>query len=179
MEKVMSQDQLQQMLDYKEICDLKASFGRLADVKDWEGYRNVFTDDCEFDFGGGVIVMGGQAGTDAIADMLKGSVSVHRAFMPEITFSGPSEAKGIWAVNDYIEWAPDPESGSRAGQMGYGREYEIYRKVDGRWKIAHWRLRYDRLDPLPHAPLPQTFLGGPDVMRDADYVKSVVNPNGT
>lgn len=175
----MSEDKLQQILDYKEICDLKASFGRLADVKDWEGYRNLFTDDCEFDFGGGVIVRGGQAGTDAIADMLKGSVSVHRAYMPEIEFVSPVEAKGIWAVNDYIEWAPDPETGSRAGQMGYGREYETYRKVDDKWKIAHWRLRYDRLDPLPRAPLPATFLGGPEIMRDTDYVKSVVDPNGT
>ena len=175
----MLEDRLQQLFDYKEIIELKASFGRLADVKDWEAYRNVFTDDCEFDFGGGVIVRGGQAGTDAIAGMLEGSVSVHRAFMPEITFVSPIEAKGIWAVNDYIEWAPDPETGPRAGQMGFGREYETYRKVDGTWKIAHWRLRYDRLDPLPRQPLPATFLGGPDVMRDADYVRSVVNPNGT
>jgi hypothetical protein len=170
---------LQQMLDYKAICDLKASFGRLADVKDWVGYRNVFTDDCEFDFGGGAVVKGGQAGTDLIASMLEGSVSVHRAYMPEIEFVSASEAKGIWAVNDYIEWAPDAATGERAGQMGYGREYETYHKIDGKWKIAHWRLRYDRLDPLPRQPLPATFLGGPDIMREPGYVESVVNPNGT
>jgi hypothetical protein len=76
-------------------------------------------------------------------------------------------------VNDDIEWAPEPATGERAGQTGY------YRKVDGKWKIARWQLRYDRLDPVPRAPLPTTFLGGPDVMRDADYARSVVNPNGT
>ena len=32
----MSEDRLQQFFDYKEIIELKASFGRLADVKDWE-----------------------------------------------------------------------------------------------------------------------------------------------
>ncbi len=175
----MTQDKLQELIDHREICELKASFGRLADVKDWEGYRGLFTDDCEFDFGGGQIVKGGQAGTDAIAGMLGGAVSVHRAYMPEIRFVSPVEAQGIWAVNDYIEWAPEPGTGSRAAQMGYGREYETYRKVDGRWKIAHWRLRYDRLDPVLREPLPATFLGGPDVMRDAEYVKSVVNPRGT
>lgn len=175
----MSDDLLQQMLDYKAIVDLKSSFGRLADVKDWAGYRAIFTNDCEFDFGGGYIVKGGQEGTDIIAGMLEGAVSVHRAYMPEIDFVSPTEAKGIWAVNDYIEWAPDPATGSRAGQMGYGREYETYRKTDGKWKIAHWRLRYDRLDPLPHQPLPATFLGGPEVMRDPNYVKTVVNPHGT
>jgi hypothetical protein len=175
----MSQDKLQELIDHREICELKHSFGRLADVKDWAGYCALFTDDCEFDFGGGVIVRGGQAGTDAIAAMLEGAVSVHRAYMPEITFVSPDEAKGIWAVNDYIEWAPDPETGGRAGQMGYGREYETYRKVGGKWKIAHWRLRYDRLDPVPREPLPTTFLGGPDVMRDPEYVKNVCDPHGT
>lgn len=175
----MSDERLQQLFDYKEIIELKARFGRLADVKDWIGYRDVFSDDCEFDFGGGMIVAGGQAGTDAIAAMLEGSVSVHRAYMPEIEFLGPDEAKGIWAVNDYIEWAPDPATGGRAGQMGYGREYETYRKINGKWKISHWRMRYDRLDPLPRASLPTTYLGGPDLMRDANYVKSVINPNGT
>jgi hypothetical protein len=175
----MSEDKLQELIDYREICELKHSFGRLADVQDWVGYRNIFADDCVFDFGGGVIVQGGQAGSDVIAGMLEGAVSVHRAYMPEISFVSPTEAKGIWAVNDYIEWAPDPATGSRAAQMGYGREYETYRKVDGTWKIAHWRLRYDRLDPVPREPLPTTFLGGPDVMRDENYVKSVANPRGT
>ena len=175
----MPQDQLQQLIDYKAIVELKARFGRFADVQDWQGYRGVFTDDCEFDFGGGQIVTGGQIGTDMIAAMLDGAVSVHRAYMPEIDFVGPDEAKGIWAVNDYIEWAPDPATGERAGQMGYGREYETYKKIDGAWKIAHWRLRYDRLDPLLRQALPSTFLGGPDVMRDENYVKSVVDPRGT
>jgi hypothetical protein len=175
----MADDRLQQFFDYKEIIELKASFGRLADVKDWVGYRNVFSDHCEFDFGGGHIVKGGQTGTDMIAAMLEGAVSVHRAYMPEITFVTPTEARGIWAVNDYIEWAPDAASGERAGQMGYGREYETYQKIGGRWKISHWRLRYDRLDPVLRQALPSTFLGGPDVMRDASYVQSVVNPRGT
>jgi hypothetical protein len=175
----MPQDKLQELIDYREICELKHSFGRLADVQDWAGYRSVFTDDCEFDFGGGVIMQGAQAGTAAIAGMLEGAISVHRAYMPEIAFVSPTEATGIWAVNDYIEWAPDPATGSRAAQMGYGREYETYRKVAGKWKIARWRLRYDRLDPVLREPLPSTFLGGPDVMRDENYVKSVVNPRGT
>lgn len=175
----MSEDLLRQLLDYKLIVDLKSSFGRLADVKDWPGYRAIFTDDCVFDFGGGYIVEGGQAGTDTIAGMLEGTVSVHRAYMPEIEFVSPTEAKGIWAVNDYIEWMPGPEGGERQGHQGYGREYETYRKEGGRWKIAHWRVRYDRLDPLPRQPLPATFLGKSDALSDENYVKSVVNPHGS
>jgi hypothetical protein len=176
----MSQDLLQQMVDYKAIVELKARFGRFADVKDWAGYRSVFTDDCHFDFGGGYVVEGGQAGTDTIAGMLEpGTVSVHRAYMPEIDFVSPTEAKGVWAVNDYIEYPRDSQTGERRGQMGYGREYETYRKEGGEWKIAHWRLRYDRLDPLPRQPLPDSFLGDSEALNNPDYVKSVVDPNGT
>lgn len=176
----MAEDLLQQWADYKAIIELKARFGRFADVKDWAGYRGLFTDDCVFDFGGGYVVEGGQAGCDVIAGMLTGTVSVHRAYMPEIDFAGPAEATGIWAVNDYIEWpALSASSGERAGQMGYGREYETYRKDGGQWKIARWRLRYDRLDPLPRQLLPATFHGESAALNDPDYVKSVVDPNGT
>ena len=90
----MADEQLQQMLDYKAIVELKARFGRLADVQDWQGYRGVFSDDCEFDFGGGYVVQGGQVGTDTIAGMLEGAVSVHRAYMPEIDFVSADEARG-------------------------------------------------------------------------------------
>ena len=62
---------------------------------------------------------------------------------------------------------------------GYCREYETYKKVDGEWKIAHWRLRYDRLDPLLPTALPKTFAAGPDLMRDENWLKAVVNPRGT
>ena len=62
---------------------------------------------------------------------------------------------------------------------GHGREYETYRKIDGAWKITSWRLRYDRLDPLPREPLPKTIAGGPDGLRDAAYIAAVVDPRGS
>ena len=33
----MSQDKLQELIDYREICELKHSFGRLADVTELYG----------------------------------------------------------------------------------------------------------------------------------------------
>ena len=54
-----------------------------------------------------------------------------------------------------------------------------YRKADGQWRIAHWRLRYDRLDPLPRPLLPDSFHGRSAALNDPEYVKSVVDPNGT
>lgn len=170
----MSDSKLQEMLDYKEILELKARFVETVDAKDWDGYRAVFTpDEGVFDFGGDFQVEGGDTFVATVADQLEGAVSVHRAFLPQITFVSPTEAKGSWAVNDYIEWQPDPVTGERRGQQGFGYEYETYRKVDGTWKIAGWSLKYIRLDPLPRAPLPDSFLGGPEVMRDENYIAAV------
>ena len=175
----MSQDLLQQMLDYKEIIELKARFGRLADVKDWEGFTEVFSADATFDLGAGQIMHGGATYADACRVMLEGATSLHRFSMPEITFVGPTEATGIWVLHDYNEWPPHPETGERCGYNGHGREYETYRKIDGAWKITAWRLRYDRLDPLPREPLPKSILGGPDALRNEAYLSAVINPRGT
>jgi hypothetical protein len=170
----MSEELLQQLLDYKQIVELKARFVHTVDAKDWDGYRAVFTPaDGLFDFGGGFTVTGGDVFVEAVASQLEGATSVHRAFLPQISFQSPTEAAGEWAVNDYIEFTPDPVTGERRGHQGFGYEYETYRKVGGAWKIAGWRVHYVRLDPLPRAPLPDGFLGGPDVLRDRAYIAAV------
>jgi hypothetical protein len=178
----MSEKLLQEFIDYKEIVELKARFVHTVDAKDWDGFRAVFTPaEGVFDFGGGFIVEGGDAFVDAVAGQLENATSVHRAFLPRIAFDGADLAHrewatGEWAVNDYIEWLPDPATGERRGQQGFGYEYEIYRKTAGGWKIAGWRLRYIRLDPLRRAPLPESYLGGPDILRDPDYIAAVTKP---
>lgn len=174
----MSERMLQELFDYKSIVELKAAFVRTVDAKDWAGFRAVFSDDCIFDFGGGFVVEGGEAGVNAIRGQLEGGVSVHRAFLPEIAFSSPTEAKGEWAVNDYIEWTTGSAGGERHGFQGFGREYETYRKIGNAWKIAHWRVHYIRIDSLPRAPLPRPILGGPDLLRDEAYLAAVTARGG-
>ena len=169
----MSEKLLQQMLDYKEILELKARFVRTVDAKDWQGYRDVFHAEGRFDFGGDYAVHGGDAFVEAVAGQLEGATSVHRAFLPEIDFKSATEAEGKWAVNDYIEWRPDPVTAERRGFQGFGYEYELYRKIDGTWKIAGWRLQYIRMDALPRTPLPDRILGGPEVLRDGEYLAAV------
>src|SRR5205807_531924 len=39
---------------------------------------------------------------------------------------------------------------------------ERFRKVDGGWRIAGWRLTYLRIDPLPRAPMHGPAVGGPE-----------------
>jgi hypothetical protein len=169
----MSEQLLRQMLDYKDILELKARFVRTVDARDWQGYRDVFHSEGHFDFGGDYAVTGGDAFVEAVAGQLAGATSIHRAFLPEIDFKSPTEAEGKWAVNDYIEWTQDPATGERRGFQGFGYEYELYRKIDGAWKIAGWRVHYLRMDPLPRLPLPNSILGGPEVLRDTEYLAAV------
>ena len=170
----MSDELLQQMLDYKEIIELKARFARTADAKDWRGFRDVFHSEGSYDFGGGYVVEGGDAFVAEVEKQLENGRSLHRFILPEITFLSPTKATGEWVLNDYIEWTPDPATGERRGFQGYAREKETYLKIDGTWKIAEWSVRYERMDPLPRAPLPETFLGGPEVLRDDSYIAGVM-----
>ena len=78
----MSEDKLQQFFDYKEIIELKARFGRLADAKDWEGFKDCFSVDATFDLGNGQLMHGGETYAYAVRDMLEGAVSLHRFSMP-------------------------------------------------------------------------------------------------
>lgn len=175
----MLEDKLQELLDHREIVELKHSFGRLADAKDWDGFLNVFTPDATFDLGAGELMHGAANYVNAVRGMLEGAVSLHRFLMPEITFHSPTEASGIWMINDYNEWPRDPETGERNAYKAYGREYETYRKVDGRWKIASWRLRYDRFDPVHRMPLPKHVMGGPEALRDDGYLAALIRPGGS
>jgi SnoaL-like domain len=170
-------DRIQQLIDLEEIRDLKARYFRLVDEQDWEAWRGLFTDDLKFDFGDGNWLEGGDAFVAAVREMMDGrggrARSVHRGHMPELVVDSPTEAHGLWGLADYLEWPSDPETGERSGYRGYGHEAENYRKIDGVWKIATWQLSFIRMDPLPRQPLPETMIGGPESLQDAEYIGQV------
>lgn len=170
---------LQGLEDLEAIKDLKAKYFRFVDEKDWEGFRSLFTDEARFDFGDGREVQGADAFVSSVRGMVDGragqAITVHRGHMPELTIDSPTEAHGLWGLADYLEWPSDPKTRERRGMRGYGHEYETYRKVDGKWKIASWRLRYIRMDPLPRQPLPDSILGGPNELQDDAYIEQVTS----
>jgi hypothetical protein len=171
----MSADKLQELLDWKEIMELRARYFRTVDAKDWEGFRATFTDDCTFDFGDGNVIEGADAFVAVVKDQADTAVTVHRGTLPEITIDSPTEAHGRWQLNDYLEWPAHPETGERQGVFGFGHEDDEYRKVDGEWKISSWFLHYLRLDPIFPAPLPTSISGGPEILRE-DTMAGYVGP---
>jgi len=120
--------------DIEGIRQLKARYFRMMDTKNWDGLAQVFTDDVEIDVtaeGGGV--------THSVAEyipLLRASIehviTVHHGHMPEIQFTSPTTAVGIWALEDQLWW---PEGSPIKYMHGFGHYHETYQKLDVGWRI--------------------------------------------
>jgi len=135
------------MDDLEEIRRLKARYFRALDTKDWDGLRQLFSDDVVIDTtsSGGDVVTGADAFISFLRDALGGTVTVHQGHMPEIDLTSATTATGVWALHDIVIWP----NGMRLD--GYGHYHETYDKVDGSWRIASSTLTRLHMD-----------LGGPE-----------------
>ena len=138
---------LERLWDLEEIRRLKARYFRLMDTKDWEHWKEVFTDDCVHHLPQetGRPPIGNEEYFRDVPAQLADAVTTHFGFMPEITFLSDTEAEGIWAMFDYVQY---PALGT--GAKGYGHYFETYRKgEDGVWRISSKRNVRIRLDQAP------------------------------
>ena len=159
-------ERVQELLDREAIRELKARYFRLLDAQEWDAFRQCFTEDAWFDVQGRELVQGADAFVAEAQNVLGGARTLHHGHMPELTIDGPTDARGLWMLADYLEWPADPDTGERRGMKGYWQYEETYRKADGAWRIATLRLRHRRIDPLPREPLPDRILGGPEGLRE-------------
>ncbi|MBX3509885.1 MAG: nuclear transport factor 2 family protein [Hyphomonadaceae bacterium] len=150
--------------DIEAIKQLKARYFRTLDTKQWAAWRAVFTDDAAFD-GTRRSFNGPDEFCALTSAWLQDAITVHHGHMPEIVFTGPDTARGIWAMFDIVQFpAPTPGSGPYAGNgfIGYGHYEEEYRKISEGWRISLLRLTRLRVDPLPagsaFAPVPEGLL---------------------
>ena len=150
--------------DLEAIKQLKARYFRTLDTKQWVAWREVFTDDARFE-GTRRQFSGPDDFCAATAGWLEHAVTVHHGHMPEIVFTGPDSARGIWAMFDFVEFSCEQKSGGPYGGrgfVGYGHYEEEYRRLADAWKISLLRLTRLRVDPLPEgaalAPLPAGLL---------------------
>jgi uncharacterized protein (TIGR02246 family) len=128
--------------DVEAIKQLKARYFRTMDTKDWEGMRQVFTDDVVMDTteSGGGVVTGADAFLEFLRQTLADAITVHHGHMPEIELTSPTTASGIWALHDVIVW-PD---GTRLD--GDGHYHETYEREGGAWRISSSTLTRLRMD---------------------------------
>jgi hypothetical protein len=148
-------DALQTLLEIEDIKKLKARYFRFVDTFDLENWLTVFTEDCQCLYDGAVPRAGAPAvepyrveGKRGITEYWRANTnrlqSVHHGHMPEIDLISDTEARGIWAMEDIVQFTD-------ALMHGYGHYHETYRKVDGKWLIASLHLTRVRIS--------QTYLG--------------------
>lgn len=135
------------------IQSLKARYCRFIDTKQWAGLRSLFSANARFEgFGSAPDGADADAFVAGVSARLREAVSVHHCHMPEIVFFGPERARGVWAMQDHLEW-PQPlqlkEAPEARGFVGYGHYEEAYVRENGVWKMDFLRLTRLRIDPLP------------------------------
>lgn len=141
------------LLEIERIKQLKARYFRSVDIFNLNGWLNCFTDDCELLFDAEVQRRGAPppptfsfAGKQDLIDYWNSNTdrveSVHHGHMPEIEVLSETEATGVWAMEDIVEFTDSV-------LHGYGHYHETYRKETGVWRIAKLHLTRLRLSQLP------------------------------
>jgi hypothetical protein len=118
----------------------------------------MFTVDCRFE-GLGSAPSGADVATfvNGVSSRLDKTISVHHCHTPEIVLTTDTCARGIWAMEDYVEWQDGStvkEYPGHRGFYGFGHYEEEYRVDAGDWKISFLRLTRLRIDAIPtdHPP---------------------------
>jgi hypothetical protein len=122
--------------DLEAIKRVQHTFLRAADTRDGDLIRTTVIDDFYCDTGSGG--RGETRGIEAFVTRITTTpaIAVHHALMPEIDFTAPDEATGIWAVHMFAKVA--------SGQVvhGFGHYTNTYARIDGAWRLTTLRLTW-------------------------------------
>jgi hypothetical protein len=134
--------------DVFSLYQLKSKYFRCLDTKQWADWRLLFTDDMVFYNEDSAVptsttptIEGGDAFVAEVSRLLMNATTVHHGHMPEIAFSSPTEATGVWAMYDWVD-----NQAEHTSMQGFGHYYERYRKESGQWRIYELRLTRLRVD---------------------------------
>lgn len=140
-------DDLTVLKAIEEIKALKARYFRHIDLKEWDRYAELFSDDLiVYGENGDVTTEGGPAFAAAVKAFLDTSRTRHQSYMPEIEIIDETSARAVWPMHDIITWEQgDPRQGLRRME-GWGHYHETYRKEAGGWRIATMKLTRLQVD---------------------------------
>ena len=141
---------LQELLDIEAIKQLKADYFYLMDMKQWDEWRELFTED--FTVAGAAVHEGGRdAFVDFVREHLTGVSSCHAGSMPVIEMLGETSARGRWSMSDDLRLpAGHPWAGAQpTRRLGYGYYDEEYRREGDTWRISWMQLSRLRVWSVP------------------------------
>jgi SnoaL-like domain len=142
-------DTLEELHAIEQIKRLKGRYFRCMDTKDWDGFQAVFAADAAMDTTQEAPDMEVVHGNEKIRRFVEGAVgpvvTVHHGHMPEIEITSPTTARGVWAMQDFLQMPEGSPLGMKS-MTGYGHYTETYELVEGDWLIKTLvltRLRRD------------------------------------
>lgn len=156
----MDIDSRYHLLSFELIAQLKSRYCRYIDTKQWDRLAGLFTEDCRFEGLGSVPAGAGVAAFVAgVSTRLAPTISVHHVHQPELVLTSATTARGVWAMEDFVEWQDGgavKEAPGARGFRGYGHYEEEYRREGDSWKISFLRLTRLRIDAVPaDSPVPR------------------------
>src|SRR5437868_686773 len=94
----------EQLSDLEEIKQLKSRYCRATDTGDEALLRQLFTADVTVEYRGGAYIAS-CSGVEEMIDFLMNAhhsqmITMHHAHLPDISFTGPDQAEGIWYCED-------------------------------------------------------------------------------
>jgi hypothetical protein len=156
--------ELERLIAMEAIRDTHAKKLRTMDLKDWDGYAALHTEDAWSETWKHSLpperqpvspdgIVGRAVGPAAITEQLRRyftlptpMISVHHNHASEISFHSDTEATGIWSMEDSLWW----QNGAVEEHLhGYGHYHENFRKVGDRWLITTRDLIRIRVDKTP------------------------------
>ena len=138
--------------EIEAIKQLKYRYMRCLDQKKWDELRECFTDDVVTSYGGGKYAFEGREAVMRFLVDAMGApsfLSSHRVHHPEITFTDPDTARGIWALEDTVV---DPER--RFVLQGAAFYEDEYVRQGGRWLIRRtgYERTFELIEPFDQRP---------------------------
>ncbi|HEX3610236.1 MAG TPA: nuclear transport factor 2 family protein [Sporichthyaceae bacterium] len=135
----------------EEIRRLKARYFRCVDLREWDEFADLFTEDFLAEFGESTSGARSRAAfLAAVARHFVAGLSVHHGHEPEIDVLDADNATGLWPMFDLVE---SPADSGYVNHTGWGHYTERYRRcTDGRWRISRSRLSRIKRVELPKDP---------------------------
>ncbi|MFI7195146.1 nuclear transport factor 2 family protein [Nocardia nova] len=136
------------LLAIEEIRQLKARYFRCVDLRQWDEFADLFTDDLTVDFAESTSdPKGKKEFLASVARHFETGYSVHHGHIPEIDIVDETTATAIWPMYDRVE---SPVDSGYVSHEGWGHYTETYRRCDdGKWRICRSRLSRIRRNVLP------------------------------
>lgn len=137
---------VERLVALEEIRRLKARRDRALDQKDWETFEATHWPEHVSDIDD---LDAPKTIAETVRDMSSHLANVdttHHSHSPDITFTSPTEAVGIWMMEDMLHW----NQGEEAHWLhGYGYYHETYEQRAGEWRVIHRRLERHHVQTSP------------------------------